>query len=40
MIRSFKKSVRAMAPRFYNSYLLKNGKVVNSEISEMVDVLI
>ena len=33
MIQSLRKGVNVAIPRFYNSYLLKNGKVVNSEYS-------
>lgn len=40
MIQSLRKGINAAIPRFYNSYLLKNGKVVNSEYSEVADVLI
>lgn len=40
MIPSIKRGITAVSPRYYASYLLKNGKVVNSDISEVADVLI
>lgn len=40
MIRSIKKGITSTVPRFYQSYLLKNGRVVNVEYSETADVLI
>lgn len=33
MIQTLKKGINTAIPKFYNSYLLKNGKVVNSELS-------
>jgi hypothetical protein len=40
MISSLKKGINLAVPRFYHSYLLKDGKVVNSDYSEIADVLI
>ena len=40
MIRSIKKGLTFAKPCYHNSYLLKNGRVVNSDISEVKDVLI
>lgn len=40
MINTLRKGVSLSIPRFSQSYLLKNGKVVNSEHSEQADVLV
>ena len=40
MIRAFKKGIKLAKPQYFNSYLLKNGRVVNADISEVADVLI
>ncbi len=40
MIQALKKGTQSILPKFSTSYLLKNGKVVNSEHSEISDVLI
>ena len=40
MIQCLKKGLSTSGSRYFNSYLLKNGRVVNSDISEVVDVLL